>query len=208
MHPLSPPRAAGFTTTEALVALAVLALLLAIGMPRMSNWIAANRAAAAAGFYAEAFTFARAQAVIHNSASRLVLSANRSNGQMDWRVDICFPTLAVPCNDSSGAWSTTAAPAGGDPEGTAGFKSVFRGADGLPGRAVLTQTMAPEGASAVYFTPLGWVDASYDPSLNRIDLAPAQAGAFPASAVVLTLAGIASKCDPNAAPRDSRGCPP
>ena len=202
--------AAGFTLIEALVALAILASLLALGVPRMNDWVQANKAAAAAEFYAEGFTLARAQAVSHNSASRLVLTENPANGQMDWQVDICFPTASVPCNAESGSWSTTTAPAADDFEKQRGFKSVLRRADSLPNTSVLAHTLSPSGATDVYFTSLGWVDTKISPRLARIGLAPAagHAGAFPPSAVVLTLAGIASKCDPNATAQDSRRCPP
>jgi type IV fimbrial biogenesis protein FimT len=201
---------AGFTLIEAMIALAVMALLLGIGIPRMSDWLLASRAASAAVFYAEGFALARSQAVTHNSASRLVLTENAKNGQMDWRVDICFPTPSVPCNGESGAWSTPASAAADDPEAGAGFKSVFRAADGLPPSSVLAQRLSPSGATDVYFTPIGWVDPAFSPRLARIDLAPTtgRTGAFPATAVVLTLAGMASKCDPKAAPHDARGCPP
>jgi type IV fimbrial biogenesis protein FimT len=203
-------RAAGFTLTEALVALAVMALLLGLGIPRMSDWVLASKAAGAAEFYAEGFTLARQQAVTHNSASRIVMTENPANGQMDWQVDICFPTASAPCNDKGGVWSSTASVADGDPEGAAGFKSVFRGADALPASSVLAQTLSPSGATTAYFTPLGWVDTAASPRLARIGLAPAsgRSGAFPASAVVLTLAGLATKCDPNAVAHDARGCPP
>lgn len=213
MHPMSlavSRRAAGFTLIEALVAMAILAVLLGLGMPRMSNWLAAAKAAAASQFYAEGFALARAQALSHNSASRLVLATNPASGQPDWRVDICFPTASVPCSDASGDWSSTTAAAGGDPRGADGFVSVLRRADALPGTDVLSVQPAPAGAAAVYFTALGWIDTGVSPRLARIDLAPAagRSGAFPAAAVVLTLAGLASKCDPNAAAHDARGCPP
>ena len=205
--------AAGFTLIEALVALAILSTLVAIGIPQMNEWVQANRAAAATQFYAEGFTLARAHAVTHNSASRLVLTENPANGQMDWQVDICFPTVSVPCNAESGAWSTTttaAARPGESSTQATGSKSVLRRAVSLPGTSMLAQTLSPSGATDVYFTSLGWVDTNFTPRLTRIGLAPAAGheGAFPASAVVLTLAGIASKCDPNAAARDSRRCPP
>jgi type IV fimbrial biogenesis protein FimT len=203
----------GFSLIEALVALAILGSLLALGVPRMSDWVQANKAAAAAEFYAEGFTLARAQAVSHNSASRLVLTENPANGQMDWQVDICFPTVAVPCNAESGAWSTTTTPVarpGQGPDEQGGFKSVLRRADSLPDSALLAQTLSPSGATDVYFTSLGWVDTSFSPRLTRIGLAPAigRDGAFAPSAVVLTLAGIVSKCDPNVPVHDSRRCPP
>ena len=70
-------------------------------------------------------------------------------------------------------------------------------------------TPGPDGDTAVYFTPLGWVDTRVGTRLMRIDLETADAdeAPFPATSVVLTLAGAAAKCDPDAADNDSRGCP-
>jgi type IV fimbrial biogenesis protein FimT len=202
--------AAGFTLVEAVVALAIMAVLMAVGIPSLSGWLQARKAAAAASFYKEGFQLARAQAVTHNSASRLVLVENTTSGQMDWQVDICFPTPSTPCNEDSGSWSTASAAAGADPDQAHGFHSVLRSADGLPAANSLMLSLAPSGADSVYFTPLGWVDASISPRVRRIDLAPAlgRSGAFRPQAVVVTLAGTASICDPGVAAHDSRGCPP
>jgi type IV fimbrial biogenesis protein FimT len=213
MHPVTIPTgkaAAGFTLLEAMIALAVFGILLAVGIPSMSSWVQANRAAGAAEFYAEGFKLARAEAIRHNSASRILLTENSRNGQLDWQVDICFPTASVLCSAESGVWSSTTAAAPGDPDPGAGFKSVFRPADGLPPTTVLAQTLSPAGATDIYFTSLGWVDTNFSPRLTRIQMAPAagRAGAFPTSAVVVTLAGLATKCDPNVAAHDSRRCPP
>ena len=201
---------AGFTLIEALIAVVIAGILLAIGIPNLALWLAAGRATAGAEFYAEGVKMARAEALKHNSASRILLSAN-ANGQMDWRVDLCFPSAALPCGMASGAWSTQAASAGADPAGAAGFKSVFRAADGLPNSSVMARSLSPAGATDVYFTSLGWVDTVFAPRLRRIDLAPAagHAGAFPSGAVVITLAGMATRCDPSVvATGDSRACPP
>jgi type IV fimbrial biogenesis protein FimT len=202
--------AGGFTLIEAVVALAVMAVLMAVGIPSLSTWNQGRKAAAAAAFYKEGFQLARAQAVTHNSASRLVLTENTVSGQMNWQVDICFPTPSTPCNEGSGSWSTTSAAAEADPDQTHGFRSVVRSADALPATANLMLSVSPSGADAVYFTPLGWVDAGISPRVERIDLAPAlgRTGAFRPQAVVVTLAGTASICDPAVAAHDSRGCPP
>jgi len=204
-----PPQAAGFTLVEAAVVLTVLAILVGVGVPSMSNWLLARKAAAAAGFYKEGLMQARSQAVAHNSASRLVLLDN-ANGQMDWRVDICFPTESLPCNDDSGAWSSTAAAAGADPAGSTGFRSLLRSAEGLPGNDTMALTIAQLGATEVYFTPLGWVDARIATRVTRIGLAPGRrrTGAFKPVAVALTLGGIATICDPGAAAHSAKGCPP
>jgi type IV fimbrial biogenesis protein FimT len=195
---------------EALIALSIISITVALGVPSMSGWLQASRATSGAEFYAEGFKLARAEALKHNSASRIMLTENAGNGQMDWQVDLCFPTAALPCNAESGFWSTRVASAGTDPEGVNGFKSVFRAADGLPNSTVMAQSLSPSGATDVYFTSLGWVDTVFAPRLRRIDLAPAagRAGTFPSASVVVTLAGLATKCDPNVAASDSRACPP
>lgn len=108
--------AGGFTLVEAVAALAVLTVLVAVAIPKLSGWRQARQAEAAAAFYKEGFRLARAQAVGHHSASRLVLSDNAVSGQMDWRVDICYPTPTTPCNERSGGWSTAGMAAVGDPD--------------------------------------------------------------------------------------------
>ena len=202
--------AAGFTLIEAVVALAIMAVLMAVGIPSLSGWLQARKAAAAASFYKEGFQLARAQAVTHNSASRLVLAENATSGQMDWQVDICFPTPSTPCNENSGSWSTTGAAAGADPDQAHGFRSVVRSADGLPATTTLMLSLAPSGADTVYFTPLGWVDPAISPRIERIALTPAgkQAAAAPATALVLTMAGNAIRCKPLVAASDPQRCPP
>jgi type IV fimbrial biogenesis protein FimT len=201
--------AGGFTLIEAVVALAVMAVLMAVGIPSLSTWNQSRKVVAAAGFYKEGFQMARAQAVTHNSASRLILIDNAVNGQMDWRVDICFPTLNTPCNENSDGWSSVSAAASADPDQLKGYRSVVRRADALPSTSAMMLTLSDGGADGVYFTPLGWVDSGISPRVTRIDLAPSLGhdGAFRQMAVVLTLAGTASICDPKVAAHDSRGCP-
>jgi type IV fimbrial biogenesis protein FimT len=205
-----PPAARGFTLIEAAVVVAIMGIVLAIGLPSMSDWLLGRKALAAAVFYQDGFTLARNTAIAHNSHSRLVLTENAANGKMDWRVDICFPTSGTPCNDVTGGWSTAAAAADGDPDPHPVFRSFTPSAQAIPGESDHAQAVSPSGATEVYFTPLGWVDTAVAPYLARIDMAPSltRAHAFAPLAVVLTLAGIASICDPAAPAHDVRGCPP
>jgi len=187
----------------------ILGILLAVGIPSMSNWMLTRKAGDAAGFYRDGFMMARSQAVAHNSASRLVLIDN-ANGQMDWRVDICFPTRSVPCSDSSGSWSSTTAAAADDPALAGGFRSILRSAANLPASSALVSGVLPAGADEVYFTPMGWVDGRVSPRVSRITLSPSarRDGAFAPVAVALTLGGVALICNPDSADRSPKRCPP
>jgi type IV fimbrial biogenesis protein FimT len=208
MRPVKAP-APGFTLIEALITMVIMAVVLAVGVPTMNGWISRARAASAAEFYAAGLRRAHDEALNRHSRSRLVLTENIVSGQYDWQVDVCFPS-AGPCSNSTGSWSTVAAPATGDPEGSSGFRSVRQTADALPSDAVVTVTRLPSDALEVYFLESGWLDASLAPTLRRLTVGPSitHAGQYPDTALVLSLAGTLSRCDPSLSAGDSRACPP
>ncbi|WP_208278042.1 pilus assembly FimT family protein [Massilia oculi] len=215
MHPVTaracglPRRQSGFTALEAMIAVSILGILMAVGIPRLSGWLAATKAAGAGQFYVEGFALARTQALAHNSNSRLVFIDN-PGGQPDWRVDICFRATGNACDDASNDWSTPTTAANAAPGESAAFRSIRRSAAGLPPPSLLAVTLGPDDeADAVYFTPTGWVDGGIAPRVTQIDLTPAEGkeNEFRPSAVMLTLAGIATTCDPDVDAGDSRRCP-
>jgi type IV fimbrial biogenesis protein FimT len=210
MFQLSAPRGRGFTLIELLVTLTIFAIMLAIGIPNASNWLLTNRARGASEFYAEGFSMARRQALVHNTFSRISLSPNVNTGQMDWQVDICFVSLDTQCDPSQEGWSTTTAPAANDPQGAAGALSIYRAADALPPTEVLVPSTLPAGSSQVYYTPVGWVNTNFGERLTQLRLDPAAryAKEVPVVALAVTLAGMASKCDPTLPSTDNRACPP
>ena len=203
-------RPRGFTLIELLVTITVFGIMLAIGIPNASNWLLTNRARGASEFYAEGFSMARRQAVSHNAFSRISLTPNTNTGQMDWQVDICFVGVNSACAPDDAGWSTTTAAAANDPQGAAGFKSVFRSADALPSSEVLLPTTLPVGTSQVVYTATGWVDTTFAQRLTQLRLDPASkyAHEVPEVALVVTLAGMATKCDPTLDASDNRACPP
>jgi len=189
-----------------MVVLAIFAILMAVGVPNMRAWLGATTSTGAAQFYAEGYTLARSLALSNNARSRLVFTENAQSGQRDWQADVCFPVAGDDCTAASTRWSDVDKPAVVPNGVTVKTSSVFRSAASLPRTSALTVT--PDGdADAAYFTALGWIDTS-KPSLTRLDLTPAgNADDFPASAVVVTLAGAVVTCRPNLDAGDSRKCP-
>jgi type IV fimbrial biogenesis protein FimT len=209
MRRLSCVRQSGVTLIELMIGLAIMGFTLAVGVPSMSHWMQTNKAKAAAEFYADGLATARRQALSHNARSRFVLSENAGNGQYNWQVDVCFPQPDAPCTSTTGGWSSAIAPAANDPQGENGYKSVFRSAAGLPSSSVIAPVLQPAGARDIYFTELGWIDATGEAPVNSIRLNPGSRfnGEVPAVSLVVTLSGMTAKCDPTRSAGDSRACP-
>ncbi len=196
---------------EMMVVVAILGVLMGLGIPSMSGWLLANKAASANEFYMEGFRAARQQAIGHNTASRIVLTRNQTTGQMDWQVDICFPVAGAPCTAVSGNWSTPTAAAPNDPDPASKYTSLRRSADVLPSTSVIAPSLLPAGAYSVYYTSLGWIDTGFGNRVTRLQLdpLPAYASQLPTSAIAITLAGMPIRCnsDLSATSGDSRSCP-
>lgn len=82
------PEITGFTLVELLVAMAVLAILLTIGIPSFTNLVTNNRATTATNELLAALQYARSEAVRQNA-----------------RVDICSSTNQDTCSNAD-AWDT------------------------------------------------------------------------------------------------------
>lgn len=202
-------RIKGFTTIELTIALAILAILAAVGIPNFMAWMSNSRRNAAPEFYLDGLRRAREGAIKYNAASRLVLTVNTNNGQYDWQIDWCSPIGGTPCNATSGNWSTPGSPVAtpaqirlGQPPGP----SVFRSAGALPASSLVTTT-TQDGNVSVYFNSLGWLNGTVEDNMRWMRFTPYDTQT-PPSQISITLAGVADRCDPSAAPTDSRGCPP
>lgn len=200
-HPMR--RTPGFTILEVMISITILGIMMATGLPSLFSWMAASRANALPEFYLDGLRRARDGAIKYNSASRLVLTTNASNGQFNWQVDWCSPISTDACSDVSGAWSTTTSlvsTVAGQPPGP----SIFRSAAGLPASTLLALA-TNDDTTEVYFTSLGWINAGVQ-NIRQFTIAPSTAEILPVQ-IFITLAGIAERCNPTLAATDSRGCP-
>lgn len=105
---LRPRRRGGFTLVELMVAVAVIGILAAIGVPSMTALINANRVSSAAGELTAAMQIARSEAVRRND--RVSVCGNAACTSTDWsEVVIVHPN---PTADDPAVIRSTAAPAG------------------------------------------------------------------------------------------------
>jgi type IV fimbrial biogenesis protein FimT len=192
-------RSAGFTLIELMITLAVLALLIMIGLPNLSAWLANTQIRTAAEGVQAGLQLARAEALRRNANVRfqlvdsLTAACALSNSGANWVVSLA---------DATGACNI-------DPSDTAAPQIIQKrsGAEGSP-NAVITAT----GGSAVVFSGLGRVTGAG--ALTRIDVTnpgggACQTAAGPMRCLRLTVAsgGQVRMCDPMVTdPNDPRLC--
>jgi len=82
-----PPLQSGLTLIELLVAVAVLAILLSIGMPSFQSMVAQNRATSAANELQSTLQFARSTAIARDE--RLGVPSPPPGTPQSWRVTVC-----------------------------------------------------------------------------------------------------------------------
>lgn len=189
---------------ELLVALTILATMMAVGLPSLFSWLNATRTKSLTEFYLEGLRVARDGAIKNNGAARLVLTTNSSNGQFNWQVDWCSPISTVACNDVTGTWSTTASPVStvaGQPPGP----SIFRSAGGLPASTAVAIS-TNDDTNEVYFTSVGWINTNVQGNIRTVLFTPSTTDIL-TEQVVITLSGMAERCNPSIAAPDPRACP-
>ena len=214
---LAPSAAAGFTLIELMITLAIFGILIVMGMPSMSAWVASAKVNSLTDFYLDGLQLARNGALQKSAASRFVLTVNSTTNQYNWQVDWCFPTSALPC-DTGGSWSTTTVAAAGDTNAANPSLSVRKSARSQPPITTVAPSLTPSGVLSVYFNAQGWVNTFVQPFLRQMRFDPnAVYNPNPShpnvrsTAISINLSGIAERCDPvialtNAA--DSRACSP
>ena len=195
----------GFTITEMMVAIAVVAILLGLGMPSMVGYIEAAKLNSAAQSYLAGVQMARATAIRQNLRTEFVLTdtpvetanianalVESANGQ-NWVVRVVDPTQPPP------AFLLIEA------------KSVNEGA-GIAAQAIqIAGTGAPNAFTGI--VPFNGFGSTADANNYTFALqnprggACAPAGPMRCPAILVPAGGLARICDPLVtAATDSRGC--
>ncbi|MCX7142957.1 MAG: type II secretion system protein [Proteobacteria bacterium] len=213
--------AAGFSLVELMIAIAIVGIMIALGMPMLSTSVERARVNSIADFYLDGLRLAREGALQKSGGSRFVLTQN-ANGQYDWQVDWCFPTTTRPCDAAGNTrWSKPTVAATGDVNLANPSFSVFRTADSQPPATKVTTTLSDRAGNvgnvfSVYFNAQGWVNTNVQPNLRmlRFDADPSfnqnAVKDVRSAAIVVNLSGIPVRCDPDIDPAtgNARACSP
>ncbi len=178
-------RIPGFTLIELMVVVAIIGILLMLGTPLFSQYVANSRIRAAAEAFANAVAQARTEAIKRNESVEFLVS----NG---WLVCKVADSAASNCTQGNPA-------------------VLFQGA-GKEGIAEVTATVTPAGSTRVAFDSFGRtiavspVDASAALTQVDFDVPNGTAVGSRPLRVLLETGGAVKLCDPAVTPPDPRGC--
>lgn len=166
----------GFTLLEAMAVVAIVAILAAIGVPSLQNWIVTQQVRAKTESILNGMQIARAEAIKRNTRVNFTVSANTS-----WNVG-CVTVVADADGD-------------GIPE----CPGVIQSKSASEGGTVDSLTLIPLGATQATFNGVGTLTANADgsASLTQIDISKSGYGYSAHLRVTLTSGGQSRKCDPN-----------
>jgi type IV fimbrial biogenesis protein FimT len=183
---LGPRRAGGFTLVELMIALVVVAVVLALGLPGIMEWMQNSQIRTAAEGVQNGLQAARTEAVRRNSAVEFVLTSPTATGGTGWTIR--------NVNDAAVIQSAP---------------------DGVGSRNVVL-TPAPPGATTVTFNGFGRIpsppvvtNADGSAFLTSIDLDNAVLSASSSRnlRIVISAGGEVRMCDPNVSDTlDPRRC--
>ncbi|WP_147375792.1 GspH/FimT family pseudopilin [Noviherbaspirillum cavernae] len=188
-------RSTGFTLVEMMIAVVIMAILLAVGMPGFQAFIQNTQIRTAADSMQAGLNLARAEALRRNArvslwvVSGIDATCVQSNTGNSWVVSFTDP--AARCGAAA---SDSAAP---------GLIQARSGSDGSSGVNVTALTGADAASSCITFNGFGGVETTCTGGaspLARISFVSAAAPATTrALEVHVTPGGAIRMCDPNAA---------
>jgi len=200
----APPRAAGFTLIELLVALTLMALLMTLAAPSLSQWLANARIRTTAEALVADLQFAKSEAVRRNALVRFqlvdtldagcALSSNSTHWIINLDPAINRDAVAGRCDSAA---SDTVAP------------FVLRTRVGAEGGSHTLQ-LSTAGDGTFLFNGLGLPirlgNGAFDIAAPAAGACAAAGGELNCLRVVVAAAGQIRSCNPRFAPPDARAC--
>lgn len=193
-------RQQGVTLIELMVGIAILAVMLAMGVPAFSGWIQDTQIRTAAESILNGLQTARAEAVRRNAVVRFTLTS--ADGKVSWNVGC--PTVTATCPAS--IQSRSAAEAGSLAKATVSADPIPVPAPAGYFEAQLSS--AGELPAEVNFDGLGRVFTPAAGALfNRADVTSTTSATARRYVVVVSSGGQVRMCDPKMSiATDPRGC--
>ena len=179
---VSPGRSAGFTLTELMIAVAVFATLITVGLPSFRQMLQNYQVRVAAESVANGLQRARAEAVARNAPVFFALASSSSS---TWTVDyVTKPVSTDPPIDS---------------------RSSAEGSANVAVTAVASDLST--AATSITFNNLGQVTSPAATTLARVTFNASATGGNQTLRVVIGAGGNAKVCDPSLPTTNLRYCP-
>lgn len=190
----------GFTLIELMIAVAIVGILLAVGIPSFSGWIQSTQIRTAAESIQSGLQLARTEAVRRNAIVRFTFTD--ATGLVAWSVGCVAVTAACPAviqsrNANEGGANARAGISIAAPPVPAGTYYA----------APIAAGAGMTGVDGVTFNGLGRMPTvNIATDVKRIDLSNAVDAAARALIIVVTTGGQIRMCDPALSNTDAQGC--
>lgn len=169
-----PTLHAGFTLTEAMVVIAIIAIIMAVGTPSLQSWMVSLQVKAKSDAILNGMQLARSEAIRRNTRVHIIVS-----------------------NDSS--WSVGCVTVVGDTDGDGipECPGTIQSKTASEAGTVDQLTLLPIGATQATFNGVGTLSANADGSANlsQVDISKSGGGASANRRILLTPGGQSRICD-------------
>jgi type IV fimbrial biogenesis protein FimT len=207
---LRSPRQRGVTMVEALVALVIGGVLLAMALPNFSAWIASTRIRATAEGLLAGLQYAKSEATTRNTQVRFQLTSSldanclRSTTSTNWVVDV----VDANPDDDSVEKQCNAAPSDTEAPSILQVRSAAETGSGAAVNADADQVIfngLGRQAPAVVGTPVDTVTLDIAPT-SATGRCLADGGKITCLRIVVSPAGQVRMCNPTVASGDPQAC--